>query len=312
MNLPWAKRPLFDALVKKSAQSSSHHGIAIVIVCCNNGQFLSECLQRIERQTAKPAAVVIVETGSAEAQILKALGTSQQEDVRIVQHNGGVVPAKNAGIDAVLSSGLQPIALAFLSAKDRLVPSFVATCESVLQRYREVGLVSGWMYQPGSNMYLRSTPCPSFPYQWISNEALPFSAVRTEALLEAGSFRSAMAPGYEDWDLFNAVMAAGWVAVTVPEVLGTPGVPAEATVPGNDARRELLERFPDLVARDETDICLLTESMIAHSQHGNRVRLGERLAEARMMLRNPAATASVVLRKAKGKIVRQMKFRTTK
>jgi hypothetical protein len=40
-----------------------------------------------------------------------------------------------------------------------------------------------------------------------------------EALLEVGLFRGDMEPGYDTWDLFDTVMASGWVAVTVPEIL---------------------------------------------------------------------------------------------
>jgi hypothetical protein len=67
---------------------------------------------------------------------------------------------------------------------------------------------------------LWSRPCPAFPYQWVANDVVPFAAVRMEALLEVVLFRGDMDPGYDTWDLFDTVMASGWVAVTFPEILG--------------------------------------------------------------------------------------------
>jgi glycogen synthase len=272
VNLPWAKKPLSEKSTHRVLQNNSEKGIAIVVTCFNTAQFLNECLQSIEQQTQKPAAVVIVDDKSTKKQTLKALDITQQRGWHVIlKKNGDITPAKNTGIEAILNSGSKPLGFSFLNAHDRLKPNFIATCESVLQRCPEAGLVSSWAHYIGVKDKILTNHCPSFPYQWLSNEAVPFSVVRTQSLLEVGCFRPAMSEGYDTWDLFNAVMAAGWAAATIPEILGELRLREESmlhitsTEVYGRMHRELFERFPDLINRDAKDIILLTQACIANS-----------------------------------------------
>lgn len=293
LNLSCAKIPLPEKLKRRMTQNGSKEGIAIVITCFNTGQFLDKCLLSLEQQTKEPAAVVIVDYGSTERQTLKALIKAQHEGWQVIREiKKGLVPAKNAGIKAILDSGINPIGFAFLSAKNFLQPRFVAVCESVLQRCTEVGLVSCWVSYSKSNAKIWIKPCPVFPYQWLSNDVAPFGVIRTEALLEAGNFRSVMNQGYEDWYFFNAIMAIGWVAVTVPEIL-------VVCLGRNDSlqhitsihaygqmRRELMERFPDMITRDAKDIALLTMTNFACSQNNKTASLQNLLSMAQKIARH--------------------------
>jgi glycogen(starch) synthase len=304
--LPWAKRPLSDESARRIPQNGSEKGLAIVVTCFNAGRFLDECLRSIERQTRKPAAVVVVDVGSAEEQTLKVLNQARWEGWQIIREKtGNLASAKNAGIEAILSSGANPLGFAFLSAEDRLEPGFVAACESVLQHCLEVGLVSGWVHDCGPDDRIWIKPCPSFPYQWLSNEVAPFSAVRTEALREAGNFRSMVSQGYEDWDLSNAVMATGWVAVTIPEILGDHWFEEDSVPPLTSGHvcervpRALWQRFPDLIARDVWDIVLLAESNTRQSLRQELYTLRKQLAKAQIGI------AWWVLRKVKNRIFRR-------
>lgn len=314
VNLPWAKRPFSDESSCRTPQNNTLRGLALVITCFNAEQFLKECLQSIEQQTLKPAIVVIVENGMTGKQTFNALDIARRNGWRVIQRKyADPVSAKNAGIGEVLDSGLNPLGFSFLTGEERLQPDFVAVCESILRQCPEVGLVSCWTSDLQNDNKIWIRPCPGFPYQWISNEAAPFSMVRTEALHEAGNFRPVMNQGYEDWDLFNAVMAAGWVAVTVPKILGRCRICEDlesriVNVRINERmRRELLERFPDLIIRDLKDIIILTESYIAHSLYEQFLVHRRELAIAmiRAMLRHPRQTALRILRKMKKKLVRR-------
>jgi glycosyltransferase involved in cell wall biosynthesis len=302
VNLPWANRPLSDESARRISQNSSPKGLAIVVTCNNAGQFLNGCLQSLEQQTQKPLAVVIVNNGTTEKQTLKMMKQVLPRDWPIIHpKNGGIALAKNAGIETVLNSGLNPLGFAFLNAEDRLQPHFVARCESVLQQCPEVGLVSCWTHHSKSDNRVWIKPCPSFPYQWLSNEAAPFSVVRTEALQEAGNFRNLSSQGYEDWDLFNAVMAAGWGAVTIPEILGDHRNREDSMVelasPHTPGRmyKELLERFPELIARDAQDIALLAGSRTTRLLNEETFTVSQQLEMVRLMLRYPRQTTRTAL-----------------
>jgi hypothetical protein len=293
VNLPWAGRPLSDESSRRAPNNSSPDGLAIVIACVDAGRSLDDCLQSLKRQTRKPVAVVVVDHGLSEKRTSKAQETARREGWQVIQQrDADVAAAKNAGIEAVIGSGINPLGFAFLGVEDRPHSDFIAVCESALRQCPQVGLVSCWVHSKADNK-VQVRPCPSFPYQWLSNDAAPFSAVRTEALLEAGSFRMLMSQGHEDWDLFNAVMAAGWVTVTVPEILGShrPGAVNGSGKP----RKELLDRFPELIARDAGDLVLLAREASPLPGH---------IARARAIMRHPRGPALRVLRALKNKIIR--------
>src|SRR5205823_7183608 len=54
VNLPWPKRPLSDQSRRPSPQNRFQKGIAVVIACFNDGQWLEECLRRFQRQMQQP------------------------------------------------------------------------------------------------------------------------------------------------------------------------------------------------------------------------------------------------------------------
>ncbi|GAN33099.1 MAG: glycosyltransferase [Candidatus Brocadia sp. AMX2] len=276
VNLSWSTRPLYERQTHKVLQNNSEKGIAIVVTCFNTAQFLTECLQSIEQQTQKPAAVIIVDDRSTQNQALKTLAIAQQGGWHVIlKKNGDVTPAKNTGIEAILNSGTKPLGFSFLNAHDRLKPNFIATCESILKRSPEVGLVSCWAQYIGVKDKILTNFCPSFPYQWLSNEAIPFGVVRTQSLREAGYFRSTISEEYDTWDLFNAVMAAGWAAATIPEILGELRQRKESTLHFANTgvcgrtQRKLFERFPDLINRDAKEIALLAQAYMANSVIAN-------------------------------------------
>jgi glycosyltransferase involved in cell wall biosynthesis len=313
-----ARKSSVSRAVNRAVVKSSQQGLAIVVTCLKAEQSLEECLQSLERQIRKPTAVVVVNSGSNQGQSFETLDQVSQQGWQVIQTTyGDIVSAKNAGVEAVFSSGLNPIGFSFVSAQDSLQPNFVDACESVLRRCPEVGLVSCWAHHahiPGK-IWIR--PCPNFPYQWLSNEAVSFSVIRTEALRETGNFRQGMSDGYEDWDLFNAVMAAGWVAVTVPAVLGNNGL-REAAASHSTAthnlgrmRRRLFDRFPELIARDAKDIVLLASLSGPRFLSDESLSAREHIEMMRMMLSHPRRTvrsASWGIGLAKKKILRRDVF----
>jgi hypothetical protein len=157
------------------------------------------------------------------------------------------------------------LGFAFLETGDHLEADFIAHCQSVLQSCPEVGLISSWAQYLGTKDQFWVKPCPSFPYQWFANEAAPFSVVRSQALNQAGYFRSDMAEGFEFWDMASAIMASGWTAVTLPEILGTSLRLWEMSRLKRSHResvnyRNLIARFPYLIERDATDLILIARS----------------------------------------------------
>jgi len=114
-----------------------------------------------------------------------------------------------------------------------------------------------------------------------------------------------MSQGYDDWDVVNAVLAAGWVAVTIPEILGSHFVsqdPLMSAQAQGRMRKALLERFPEFLARDAKDILLISESERTWSPQTGEFRLQGRRPLVRMALRYPRMAAGHIYRQIKSKI----------
>jgi glycosyltransferase involved in cell wall biosynthesis len=249
-------------------------GIALVVTGLNGAS--EACLASIRGQTLAPAAVVVVDDASAarDSELAVRLARSAGWIVRELR-GASSADAKNAGAEAALAAATPPLALAFVDAHSRLRPDHVAACEQALRHAPDAGVVSFWTAIDGGARH-DVHPCPAFPYQLLANEVAPSAAVRAEAYREVGGFRSALDGGFEQWDLVNAVMAAGWAAVTYPAVLAesaTGGDPLlrPDTVPGHSRmRRAVLARTPDPVARCAADLVLLLEARESAGLHARR------------------------------------------
>jgi glycosyltransferase involved in cell wall biosynthesis len=234
------------------SSSNEARGVALVVTGDGQDSRLASCLASISEQRLAPLAVVLAcrhlarnpHDGDLQRE-LKALSPEILETTEI----GSV--AKNRAVEWMLESGLCPRGIAFIDVSELISPDLVATSEAVLTRACEVGVVSFWCWQPNRRR-LWARLSPRLPQQWLINEASPMSVLRTEALLSVGKFRTTIAPGIENWDAVNAIIAGGWTAVTVPEPLGTLGQEARE-VPGmplddrqRRSRSDLLTRFPEV------------------------------------------------------------------
>jgi len=253
-------QPSRNSPLQRAQEADGAAGIAIVATSAPLSEATRECVDGIRCQLRPPAAAVLIDRGMADERVRTSL-EREKTSWRIIslEDGGDVISIKNASVRELLASGTQPIGFAFLDDAERLSPDFVRIGEEILRRCPEIGLLSFWFVRRPS---LRVTTGlnPAFPYQWVVNEACSFSIVRTEALLKAGTLRTGLPRGYERWDLANAVLAAGWLAVTVPEVMGTlahdPWMSAAGSLDWDHRRahQQLLARFPDLAARDASDL----------------------------------------------------------
>jgi glycosyltransferase involved in cell wall biosynthesis len=295
VNLPWAPRPLSDESARRVPRSGSAEGLAFIVDGSNGRGSTDRCLKSIEQQTRAPAAAVLITDSPHCDGVRKALRSAYRVRWEVSEGRGGSpAKAKNEGIGAALSTGADPVAFAFLDAADRLDPRFAETCESVFRHCPEVGLVSSWMQRDGKDTLCIIHPCPAFPYQLLSDETVPATAVRTEALREAGQFRAELNSGFEHWDLVNAVMASGWMAVTFPALLSgcaeTPDGSSSASLQADHGRmrREMLSRFPDVVARDSREIVHLLESRILRLESSIRPDAAQPLYSSGVRILRPS------------------------
>ena len=274
-NLPWCKKAPNASFPRRYSEESKNGGIAVVVSCFHSAHGLDKCLRSVENQTQKPLQVMVLFDEWTEEQAGKIFNDSKRKGWQLIRiEHGCCFTPKNLGITAVLELEIKPTGFVFLSAEDQLQEKFIESALSIFLHCREVGLVSCWVEDLNHRKILNTAPYPSFPFQWLSNELVSFSAIRTEALIEAGMFRKFSWTEYECWDLFNAVMAAGWTAVTLPAVLGKKQnnnfkycLNPYLSKPHGRMFKEIIDRFPDLIAQDLPELLFLAISSGTYSMN---------------------------------------------
>ncbi|HJU66133.1 MAG TPA: glycosyltransferase, partial [Gemmatimonadaceae bacterium] len=149
-NLPHASAGVALEPERRLGREPQAAGLAIV-VALRASDDLESCLQGIAVQTEKPVAVAVVTSDGQGAPPPTAAASGGAPSWHVIQTTGGVAECWNAGIEAVLSSGARPLALAFLQPGDVLAPDFAHTALSILGARDEVGIVSGIVRPAGED-----------------------------------------------------------------------------------------------------------------------------------------------------------------
>jgi glycosyltransferase involved in cell wall biosynthesis len=276
-------------------------GIVIVLTCAETNQVPLECLESIEAQTVQPRGVLIA-TSESGGELRRKIERRLKPGWQVVSLSSNQL-SKFSLANRVLNSKLNPLAISFIKPIDVLASSFIADCQETLTHCPDVGIVSGWTAnQKGFDI----EPCPNFPYQWQSNGAASFSAIRTAALRSASAARLAMKPPYEAWYLFSAMMAAGWVAVTLPKVLVRKALKIKHSKSKTgftqadleEMRAVLLENFPQL-SNTLNGFSNLSEPL---SQRKNY--LADQISRAAVLARYPRTTGPQLYGRLKSKVLR--------
>jgi hypothetical protein len=269
VNLPWSKRPLSDESARRHATNKSAKGLALVIDGINDPENLTECMSNVEHQTHPPNSVVLlVDKDQTNSELNSVVQKARTLGWHICEVDDRAPSArKNRAVETVLAGGADPMAFVFLESPDLLYAVYIEAIDPIFSHCPDVGFVSSWMRAETEDEPFIAHPCPAFPYQLLQNETVPATAIRTEAFLEAGRFRTGLESGFEQWDLITAIMASGWIGITYPELLsdrvrGRGG----AVVEQRRMRRDILARYPDVVARDAQDLIHLLESRVFQSE----------------------------------------------
>jgi glycosyltransferase involved in cell wall biosynthesis len=250
----------------------TRQGIGVVINALDEGSSVA-ALRSIELQRTRPAAVTVLNwTSDGPASATQALSRT----IRWLIEEHGVA------------------AVAVVPAFCAPMPDFLDRLQAVFARDATVGLVSGWIEDPGDGFV---QPAPAFPYQWIADAVGPLFGVRAEAFLGAGGLRHQLAPVLACWDLANAVLASGWRAVSYPGLFAVAERPLGGESPAEEGRpalRALRERFPERWARDAEAVARL-EAADPEQEFGLRgvlsLPIREQLTLVADALRNPRRAA---------------------
>jgi glycosyltransferase involved in cell wall biosynthesis len=189
--------------------------VSVIIPCYNLGCYLREAVDSVRAQTMRTFEVIIVNDGSSEVETLDVLRTLEQEGARVLHTpNQGLAAARNYGTSHARGEFILP-----LDADDLIAPTYLEQAVAVLDINPTVGIVCGQVELFGEASGIWPQPEYSEEAMLFENLIVASSVFRRADWKRVGGYRISMLYGWEDWDLWLSLIAAGRAVVRLPEVV---------------------------------------------------------------------------------------------
>jgi glycosyltransferase involved in cell wall biosynthesis len=175
--------------------------VGVVVPCHRHGIFLDGCIASIKAQTVAPAAIVVVDDGSTDAETIEALARLDDDpEVTVLRltENAGPSAARNRGLEQLDTSYFLPI-----DADDELLPDALERMLAQLEKApEEVGFVYPNAQHIGNQTNYVEAPAYNV---WLLMEQnyCPAPALFDRRLFEGTgiAYPEEIVVGHEDWDL---------------------------------------------------------------------------------------------------------------
>jgi len=249
--------------------------VSIIIPCYNDGEYLDDSVGSALHQTYKNIQVIIVNDGSTDKATIEKLASFNNSLVTVLhKENGHLSSARNHGIR--YSSGEFILTL---DADDRFEPSFVEKAVKVLDNDPGIG---------GVTCYLRSFGLKKFRWKPLGGDTRNFlyrqescasAMFRKECWDKTGGYDEQMKSGYEDWEYWIRLTAAGYKVhvikeflfnyrITSKSMLLTESEPNRATIVNY-----ILEKHKDLYWRELKDAVIDRKIIDLRNPESTRILL---------------------------------------
>jgi glycosyltransferase involved in cell wall biosynthesis len=184
--------------------------LAVVIPCCDQGEFLLDAVASVERALSIPYELIIVNDGSREPGTIEVLSQLRAAGYRVIdQGNEGLAKARNRGIAEASAPAFLP-----LDADNRLRAGFVEGALDRLSRDPRVAAVYGDRIEFGMRSGRIQVGVPDLNRLLCGNYIDACAVIRTAAWRTCGGYDAKMpVPGGEDWDLWLSMLSRDLVLV---------------------------------------------------------------------------------------------------
>jgi hypothetical protein len=182
--------------------------VTVVITCFNYARFLPESIGSVLAQTFADFELLVVDDGSADDSVAVAERlVADDPRARVIAQESSGQPAIPRNRAIAEGRGAYVVSL---DADDVLAPDMLERCVAVLDADDAIGMAYPRTQEIGDGDTLHAHLEYSVE-RLISCNCLPCcTMIRREAWAAAGGY-SLNVRGYEDWDLWLGIAAAGWV-----------------------------------------------------------------------------------------------------
>ena len=226
---------LWSANPPRAPRSDSAPRVAVVVPCFEDGELLVDAVASVERSIDLPHELIVVDDGSRDPGTVAVLDVLEDAGYQVHRRpHAGVAAARNHGFAAAHAPFVIP-----LDADNRLLPGFVQPALSIFAEEPAVAAVYGDRIEIGARRG-RVEVGPFDAQRMVAGNYVDTCAViRRQAWQACGGYDEAMPlQGWEDWELWLALIARGWALRWLP----LPGFEYRVR-PGS--MLHVLERSPD-------------------------------------------------------------------
>lgn len=190
--------------------------ISVVIACYNQGIYLSDALNSLEKQTFQNWEGIIVNDGSTDGTEEIALEYVKKDErfKYVFQENGGVSKARNIGAAQALGTYILP-----LDADDKLEETYIEKALSHFTHHPETLLVYCQWGFFGEATNHSQVSYKGYAKLLVNNEIFCSSVFRKSDMLRIGGFDEDMHLGLEDWEFYIRLLDEQSIVYQIQEPL---------------------------------------------------------------------------------------------
>jgi glycosyltransferase involved in cell wall biosynthesis len=189
--------------------------VSVIIPCYNDGIYLDDAVQSVLRQTFTDYEILIVNDGSTDVPTLEKLASYNHQRIRVLHKaNGHLSSARNHGIRHAAGTFIVT-----LDADDWFEKDFIASGMAYLQNHSNAGAVTCYLKAFGLKKY-RWKPAGGHVVNFLYRQESCASAMfRKSCWEQIGGYDENMKSGYEDWEFWIRLTAAGYEVGVIPRFL---------------------------------------------------------------------------------------------
>lgn len=190
--------------------------VSVIVTCHDLGEYLDDAVDSVLAQTMNDAEILITDDGSTDPRTCAVLDACARPRTRVIRlPHRGLAHARNALIREAAGEFL-----CALDADDRLHPRYFEKALRMFDERPALTFVSSSAQMFGTHSGpWRHERC-DLPALLAECTVHTATLVRREAVVAAGGYDAAMPyPGYDDWELWLRLAAAGHEGVILDEPL---------------------------------------------------------------------------------------------
>lgn len=189
--------------------------VSVIIPYYNDGEYITETLYSIEKQTYPNIEIILIDDGSDDfksIQIFKEIQLNNGK--KLWENNAGPSAARNLGITQATGKYILP-----LDADDKIESSYVEKAVDVLEKNAQCGIVYCQGRFFGNNGGKWKLPSFSIGRMLISNIIFNAGLFRRDDWKLCGGYDESLRIGIEDWDFWLSILSLERTVYQIPEQL---------------------------------------------------------------------------------------------